>query len=381
MIGAALGALVWCGCVLGQSPAAGPAEEPALSPNATATAEPPEPPPLWSVPGAPDFGYQTPRAHATQVMTLLNHGSVPVTITQIKGDCACTGVEIVGDKRTLEPSETLDVVISLEVPADTGVQTRQVYVHAEGYPIPLTVPMYVAIGYPIMVNDDPSQGIVVDPIGALRLKSMSKQPFRVLSVNGQAPVLNLFDPAKDPLRDHYEVAYDWGRVPASEYPRWVIIETDHPGAEFFEVPAMVTGYRPIRQVMNWSTVESVILLGRVAGDRDHSTSIHFRGVPLAGGERVRVSSSNPDVLVRIAGGRKPDRGPGTVLDLVVTPAPGLRGFTHAEVFFERDAYKTGVDLFARFVDPGQEAAPGSPAVPGGAAPAGAAAGASTPNSR
>jgi hypothetical protein len=336
-----------------QQPVEQPAavEPPAGSGEQTGPFMPPKPPTIWVIPDIPDFGYRYPGEHAAYTMTIQNSGNETLTIERIRGDCQCTSVEIIGDNRVLEPAGTMDVIINLEVPKETGPHSRLVEVYVVGNKLPAQIPMRVAVGYPIRVNGDPNAAVIADPIGVIQLDSVQERAFKVTAVNGLPPLFNGFDPAKDQPRSQYEVVYDWSMIPPSDYPRNIIIETDHPGAEFFEVPAMVPGHRRIRDIERWSTKETLVMLGRVAGDRPIKGFVTFVGQPLIPGAKLLVKGSNPEAKVRILGVRKPERGGGVIADFEITPLPGLRGFFQNELTFEMNEFITGVDVYARILEP------------------------------
>lgn len=338
---------------LAQQPVEPPAAvEPPAGSEPTGPYMPPKPPTIWVIPDVPDFGYRTPGEHAAYTMTIQNSGNETLTIERIRGDCQCTSVEIIGDNRVLEPAATMDVIINLEVPKETGPHSRVVEVYAVGNKMPAQIPLHVSVGYPIRVNGDPTAAIIADAIGVIQLDSVRGQTFKVTAVNGLPPLFNGFDPAKDAPRTQYEVVYDWSMIPPSDYPRNIIIETDHPGAEFFEVPAMVPGHRRIRDIERWSTKETLVMLGRVAGDRPIKGYVTFVGSPpLVPGAKLLVKGSNPEAKVRITGVRKPERGGGMIADFEVTPLQGLRGFFHSELTFEMNEMMTGVDVYARILEP------------------------------
>lgn len=340
--------------VIAQAPVEPPAavEPPSGTVEQTGPFIPPKPPTIWVIPEAPDFGYRTPSEHASLTMTIQNSGDESLTIERVRGDCQCTSVEIVGENRVLEPAATMDIIINLETPKETGPHTRMVEIFAAGNTLPAVIPLYVQVGYPVRVNGDPRAAMIADPIGVLQLDSVQGRKFKVVSVNGLPPIFNGFDPAKDEPRTQYEVVYDWSMIPASDYPRNLIIETDHPGAEFFEVPAMVPGHRRIRDIEKWSTKETLVNFGRVAGDRPFKGYVTLMGnPPVVPGAKLLIKSSNPEAKVRVLGIRRPDRGGGVVADFEVSPLPGLRGFFHSEVIFEMNGQITGVDIYARILDP------------------------------
>lgn len=333
---------------------------PALAQTAPATApggadpaaakEPSPYPTLRPVSPRIDFGSHRPLSFLSDTMTLVNDGPAPLTLVKAIGECSCTDATILGKDLVLEPGEQVDILVAVEFPREMGLYTKQVLIYAEGYNLAFPVPFDFEVGYPIRINDGPRQAIVVDRVGTVTLVSTEKRPFRVWSINGAAPSFNGFDPARDAPRDNYILTYNWQEVPASDLPRWMVIETDHPGAETMIIPARIPGYRPILDKTMWHPMDEHITLGTVAPGEPVHVSVLFTGKAVMPGKSILATSSNRDIAVTVTNARRPDRGGGISIDFEFIPSRTSRGFISSVISVEYDGTQTAFDLFAR-VDP------------------------------
>lgn len=297
-----------------------------------------------------DLGLGRPMSLHTGTVTLMNVGDKPIRLGKVQGECSCTDATVLHNKRVLEPGEDVEILIAVEFPREMGNYTKGVLVFEEGNPAPFYVPIDMEVGYPVRVNGGARFAIVVSRIGTLRLESTENRNFSVLSVHGVPPEFEDYDPLTEPPRASYLVKHDWSNVPRESLPRWMVIETDHPGAEMMAIPARIQGWTPIIDKKSWRPVDEFILLGRIKSGSTTRAHMLFSGKAVQAGKRVDVESSNPDLLVRIANVRKPDRGGGMHVDFDITPRVGARGFVQSVITLKYDGATTAFDLFARIVE-------------------------------
>jgi len=332
-----------------QTPPAGPP-----APTPADRGEVPIQIPLEQVSPLLDLGYGTPMAFLSGTVTLMNNSEAPLTITSVRGECSCTDATVLGtadNTKTLQPGEAVDILIAVEFPKEIGTYTKQVFVFTNLAEHAHQVPVVFEVGYPIRVNGGARRAIVVKRTGTTRLDSIDEVPFRVISVHGAEPEFEDFDPATDELKSSYRVQHDWSKLSASELPRWMVIETDHPNAEMVAIPAMVPGYQPVLDKTTWRPLDEHVLLGSMAAGKPKVIPLVFTGKAVIPGQKIAVRSSNPDLILRVVGARKPDRGGGLHMDIEVKTRPEARGFIAAVVTFEYDGAINSLDVFARAVDP------------------------------
>jgi hypothetical protein len=188
-----------------------------------------------------DLGFITPRSTIEHTFRLTNTGGVPLKVMAVKPSCTCT-TTINLDGTVIAPGATLDIPASMRAPASTGQKQVVVNVVLQGIPNVVELRMVGEIAFPVRATtsvqgkDVPYVDADSDPSrvrGAVKLKSTDGKPFLVRAVQGQPPVIEAFDPAKDAPRAEYTVAYDLTRFP--RVPPYLAIETDHPGARLIDL--------------------------------------------------------------------------------------------------------------------------------------------------
>ena len=233
--------------VIGLSGGEAPASPPATATDTPATAAPPAAPTpsagaSISVDRATvDLGFITPRSTIEHTFRLTNTGGVPLKVMAVKPSCTCT-TTINLDGTVIAPGATLDVPASMRAPASTGQKQVVVNVVLQGIPNVVELRMVGEIAFPVRATtsvqgkDVPYVDADSDPSrvrGTVKLKSTDGKPFLVRAVQGQPPVIEAFDPAKDAPRAEYTVAYDL--TPLARVPPFLVIETDHPGARLIDL--------------------------------------------------------------------------------------------------------------------------------------------------
>ena len=66
---------------------------------------------------------------ATYVFRFMNVGDVPLTISEIKPDCGCTTAELA--KKTYQPTETGEIVVTFDIGSRQGLQTKKIRVKTD----------------------------------------------------------------------------------------------------------------------------------------------------------------------------------------------------------------------------------------------------------
>jgi hypothetical protein len=223
------------------------ATPPATATDTPATAAPPAaptPPAGASIKvdrSTVDLGFISPRSTINHTFRLTNDGGIPLKVMAVKPSCTCT-TTINLDGTVIAPGATLDIPASMRAPASTGQKQVVVNVVLQGIPNVVELRMVGEIAFPVRATtnvqgkDVPYVDADSDPSrvrGTVKLKSTDGKPFLVRAVQGQPPVIEAFDPAKDAPRAEYTVAYDLTRFP--RVPPYLAIETDHPGARLIDL--------------------------------------------------------------------------------------------------------------------------------------------------
>lgn len=289
-----------------QTAPAGPAQpirvEPAAPAPAPGTPVGPEvkrePPPLNADPNIMNLGFLEPETTKVGKTTLKNTGAEPLTIRSVSSSCSCTIPKDLSGT-VLKPGETVELEASLKAGKFPGPMQRAVRVFVDGYGVPIQV----------WVNADVSYGVRSMPTfvdcfqttkGRIDIEATDGQKFTILSVNGEPPKFDGFDPAKDEPATKYTLAYDYSdqiKEDPTKLPKWWLVETDHPKAPVVDLrvihPAII---EPQQAKPNapWSLMEDRVLIGAMkAGEAKEFTFTLHRNA--ATPEDPKWAGSKPDV--------------------------------------------------------------------------------------
>lgn len=218
-----------------------------------------------------DLGFITPRSTINHTFRITNTGGIPLKVMAVKPSCTCT-TTINLDGKVIAPGATLEVPASMRAPASTGQKQVMVNVVLQGLPKVVELRMAGEIAFPVRATtsvqgkDVPYVDADTDPSrvrGTVKLKSTDGKPFLVRAVQGQPPVVEAFDPAKDAPRAEYTVAYDLTRLP--KVPPYLVIETDHPGARLVDlrVRHATTHIKPVLSLAEFRASAGCVKVGAV----------------------------------------------------------------------------------------------------------------------
>src|SRR5690606_13215071 len=119
-----------------------------------------------------------------------------------------------------------------------------------------------------------------------------------------------FNPETDRPRTEYVIEHDFRDLAPIDLPRWVVIETDHPGAWMAPVEASIAGTPRLSRRDAWRPVVDHIFLGSIPMDEPTQTVMVMTGKPLVPGQKFTCRSRSLDARVDIVGARKPAEGGG-----------------------------------------------------------------------
>lgn len=303
-------ALASIGCGPAPAGAQAPAPTTATATDAPATA-PQAPAPQATPPAAGavsvdqanvDLGFITPRSTINHTFRITNTGGIPLKVMAVKPSCTCT-TTINLDGKVIAPGATLEVPASMRAPASTGQKQVMVNVVLQGLPKVVELRMAGEIAFPVRATtsvqgkDVPYVDADTDPSrvrGTVKLKSTDGKPFLVRAVQGQPPMVEAFDPAKDAPRAEYTVAYDLTRFP--KVPPYLVIETDHPGARLIDlrVRHATTQIKPVLSLAEFRASAGCVKVGAVVG-----LDIEIKNLGML--QVVGVRSGDPRFTATMAG--------------------------------------------------------------------------------
>jgi hypothetical protein len=291
------------------------------------------PPRLKVDPEVLDVGDVRPGQIVTGTVTLTNESDQPVVLIRTATSCACT-VTSIANGQTIEPGGSLVVPIEYTgFEQHFGETGQQVVVFAEGFSVPVQIPVRANINRgirPTVEFDPPSQYLVAN----VTLESIDGRPFRIESVALAPPVyMDGFDPERDEPRSRYIVRQDFSGLEPDTIPESLLIVTDHPGSPVMSLRVMNLEHTPDRGPRSFMIQQPPVLIHALP-----STGVTVVEVPLWGisGEAYELlewfEARADRALVTLLGVRsEPDRSLAT-LRLGIRPYPTHRGLLTIHVW-------------------------------------------------
>ena len=235
-----------------EATAAKPASTPASQPAASQTAAPkqanvavpqqpqkdPALPPLIANPSKVNFGIVEPGSKLNADVTLLNPTNRPIRIVKAQPSCTCTTVNM--DNVVIPARGTVQMPISMTTNRSVGKKPARVQLLVAGYSKFFTVDIdaenaWAVRSVPPHISINDKTDLIERRTGRYSLQSLDRKPFRVLSVLGEEPNFEGFNPNTDSPRNSYVLNYDFTGLACEDLPPFLIIRTDHPKAEMLDI--------------------------------------------------------------------------------------------------------------------------------------------------
>lgn len=305
------------------------------------------PPPIEVQPGEIDFADVMPESHNITSVTLVNRGTEPLKVTDIRTSCNCTTTDL--PTRVLMPGEPVQMEAALDADKFMGKMRRNIVIFCEGYAQPkqIYVNCWVNYGVRTIVRYDPPGQFRT---GEMSLESADGTPFTVLAANGEAPVFaDGFDPTTDEPRASYTLRVDLASIPESDLPKWYLVETDHPTAPVIDVRVM--GVEQERTRRPWHVSHERLLLWRLSPGTSTEKTITLQnllGSPLDIIDDI--SCDDPRVQVDVLG--MTITSSGLKVRLRVRPDVEYRGLINARLTIEARDHREVIDLIGRVAEAG-----------------------------
>lgn len=207
---------------------------PGVPPTAMPGANPqtgPLPPLAVIGPQNQNVGVRSPLELVSGAFRLRNTASEPLTITKVEAGCRCT-FGVVTNPVVPPGGETL-LNYEIDVRGTVGPLRKPILVTVAGFNRKFEVVVSGELQY--AVRSDPGD-LKPDGDGNVRftLSSTDGVPFKVMSVNGDAPTVQARTPAEGEKAMTWTLTYNVQRL----MPYAVVVETDHPKAPVIDLRVM-----------------------------------------------------------------------------------------------------------------------------------------------
>ncbi|MFO0828067.1 MAG: DUF1573 domain-containing protein [Phycisphaerales bacterium] len=305
-------------------PAARPAQPAQQAPQST-----PQFPtgPVVAEPAKIDLGLVKPDELVTATFKLINPLDHDVVVVQAATSCQCTGVDIQGKK--IPARGSIDMPVSMKMSKAPIKKMASVTMVIDigldnGAKQPLKVEIAAEVAYPIRATPGYIDALAPERMqGTFTLAAVDGKPFRVVSVQGNAPAFVNFDPTKDQPASSYALRYDF-TAPNFVVPKYLIVETDRPDCPLVDLRVR---HETTRISPPFKVAEFRSTFGSVASGQTGTFDLELEEV---GSNRVTsVRSLSPQFAVTMTD-QKAD-GKNLLLTCSVTPAAGAKGLLNGLV--------------------------------------------------
>lgn len=242
--------------------------ETADSPRATV----PGPPPIRADPASLNFGFLRIGESRTASVKLVNSGTTPLRIIAVQPSCSCTTTSNLSGE-VVSPAGSITFDATLGAAMTAGPRHATIKVLVEGYARVVEIDVRGEVAWslravPSAINPPPAGAAN----GRVVIESIDRQPFTILSSNGEKPRFYGFEPGRDAPRATYVLRTDLGNLPAERWPAHWIVETDRSDCPVLglRVRAEHLGIAPVLRMREYA-----INLGALAPGASRDVTLGF----------------------------------------------------------------------------------------------------------
>ncbi len=308
-----------------------------------------EPPPITADPSTVEMGFIRPGETKHGKTKLTNTGSEPLTILRTHASCSCTVASKL-DGVVLQPGESVEMEVSVKAKKFPGPTQNQVSIFVDGFAVPAKLFALGEIAYGVK-----STPIYVDMMtktaGSIMLESTDGRKFKVLAVNGSAPVFEGFDPEKDEVGTQYTVKYDFTGVDPTTLPKWWVVETDHPEAPVVDLrvlhPAIWNNAAQQMQNATWQLGEDRVLAGAMRVGESKEITMHLQARPVDPNQLPKLSTASEYVGVEYVSGGMDTDGYGVTFKVTLKKQPEGKTLLNEPVQIDFMGFENTFSLLGR----------------------------------
>jgi hypothetical protein len=285
---------------------------------------------VYADPGDVDFGVTRPGSKLRTEFRLINPTDAPIRILAAAPTCQCTTVKV--SNQTIPPRGAIGIPATLQVPNTTGLKQAAINTVLEPNVAGPRLTLTAVAAY--AVRTDPLYVDALAPermTGQVVVESTDGRPFRVLSVNGQPPLLE----SPDAAAVRHVVGYDLTGETPETMPKWLLFETDHPEAPMLEMrvrhqwsmlPHQFPDYKVAIQFDGY-----IANLGAIAAATPAPFSLQLKH--FAGQRVLRLRSGDPRFEVSLVE-QIPGDDDRVRVTAAITPAEGVSGPFIVPIIFD-----------------------------------------------
>ena len=305
------------------------------------------PPPIELDPPVLDFGVLSPTDVAESVVKLRNTGTTELEVLSVQPSCKCTTIDdITGQK--IPVGGFIELKAKMKPTSGAGDKKAEIKVLIDGYSRIVSIQLKSEVSMPVRVRPY-YMNIVTGQAqnGRTVIESIDGRPFKICAIGGYAPRFVGFDPTKEEPANHYVVEWDVARdFPSGKFPRYLIVETDHPDCPIVDVfvrhettmPKIAIALSDYRHTFDrleaGKSVEFTVTCTKLEADE-----------PI-----IAASAGSTDLKVELVSQVR--EGTDTIVTLRATSMSSTRGLVYVNASIYSPKRQQDFELWGQVVDPG-----------------------------
>ncbi len=261
--------------------------QPVQGERSSVASNPPDWPAVEVEPARLRLGVLDPDEGGRGMVRLHNVGHAQLRIASTRASCGCAVSDSL-EGQTIAPGEYLEFEMGMNPRGGLGQRQERLGIIFDGYDQFVDVFVEAEFSRAVQISP-PFLTAVRDLTGSVTLESRDGRPFRVLSVQGEAP-LSATNQPPDEASTRHEIRWDITEEDRTDSVPWFwVVETDHPDAPVIDARIRHMSTRPDRpQGRPWVPHDQRFLIDRV---RNGDSFLVRTGVEFHGGVEPR-----PDTL-------------------------------------------------------------------------------------
>lgn len=305
------------------------------------------PPPIELDPPVLDFGIMSPTDIAEGTVKLRNTGTKELEVLSVQPSCKCTTInDIAGQK--IPVGGFVEIQAKMKPTSGAGAKKAEIKVLIDGYSRIVPIQLKSEVSLPVRVQPYYLNIVTGQPqVGRTVVESIDGRPFKICAIGGFAPHYIGFDPTKDEPANHYVIDWNIERdFPGGKFPRYWVIETDHPDCPIVEVfvrhettmPKINIALSDYRHTFGQLEAGKSVEFAVTCTKLDESETI------------IAASAGSTDLKVELVSQVRD--GTDTIVTLRATSTSATRGLTYVNATIYSAKRQQDFELWGQVIDPG-----------------------------
>ncbi len=305
------------------------------------------PPPIAVDPPVLDFGVISPSDIAEGVVKLRNTGTKELEVLSVQPSCKCTTINDISGQK-IPVGGFVEIQAKMKPTSGAGDKKAEIKVLIDGFSRIVSIQLKSEVSMPVRVKPYYLNIVTGQPqMGRTVVESIDGRPFKICAIGGYAPHYIGFDPTKDEPANHYVIDWSIDRdFPGGKFPRYWIIETDHPDCPLVEI---FVRHETTMPKINMALSDYRHTFGQLEAGK--SVEFQVTCTKLDEGESILAASAgSTDLKVELVSQVR--EGTDTIVTLRASSTSSARGLTYVNATIYSAKRQQDFELWGQVIDPG-----------------------------